>query len=126
MIVLCPAVKYWRDVEFDSTAAWLGLAGGFSEAYAKTMIQNACVIGPAGPAVAISSTTATQLVIADSILSQTMISPVEMVSFIFSTVGSLVLVVPNLFTDYLCKCCFKKPKLGIQEPLLEKEEDKAL
>lgn len=101
-VILIVALFVWRTEGFSKFSAIVGLIGGISEALGKMCIQNAVSKGPSGPAAAISNQQAMLLVIVDAIMNKKMVSSTEIVSFIFSFLGSLIMVVPELFVKLFC------------------------
>lgn len=114
VVLLIAALFIWRNEKFSKFSAIVGLIGGISEALGKVCIQNAVTKGPSGPASAISNQQAMMLVIVEAAIKKKMISTTEIVAFIFSFLGSLIMVVPELFVKLFC-FWRKKPRSTEEE-----------
>ena len=107
LIILICAVVYWIRVEFSWYLFVIGIFSGSLESVGKVSITTAVVIGRAGPASALASLAGVELVIFEAVKAQKMITTIELISLLLGFVGSLILVVPQMFT-MLCCFCFNK------------------
>ena len=108
LIILIGAIIFWADVIFSSYHFWIGLVGSFINTIGIVCIQNAITTGPAGPASAIAALSCLLLVVIEAIKMQQMLSVYELFGFIFGCVGSLILVIPQIFEKIFCFCCLDK------------------
>ena len=106
LIIVIVAIVYWVKVEFDTYLFIVGMIGSIINTLGITSIQNALSCGPAGPVSALAACSNLLLVVIEAVKNKEMLSPLEVVAFIFGTFGSLELVIPDVFEKLCgCLCC---------------------
>ena len=116
--LLVAGAVYWGNHGIDSRYLVIGFFGGIAEALGKVLTQLALAIGPVGPATAIIQMSSVWLVVVEAVRLRRAPSGVEFIALALSVVGSLLLVVPQVFFR-LFSCCIKaKSGQATREPRL--------
>ena len=108
IVVVCIALPYWVNVEFESRIFWIGFIGSIIDTIGKVVSQTAFSYGPTGPCCALQAMGGVYLVIITAAKQGVMLNYLEILACIFCLLGAFELVIHEK-VEYILFLKFLRP-----------------